>query len=115
MTFLYEKLLEINKKLPCNVYLPFLADSTRNYLICHIPLDGVRIFRTKTRCPIMLTFELIRIDEINKGIKKEEEYGETINIGRSRSIASMNSSMNLENPRKKQLLKDKIVSGPKKK
>ena len=114
MTFLYEQLLEINKKLPCNVYLPFLADSTRNYLICHIPLDGVRIFRTKTRCPIMLTFELIRIDEINKGIKKEEEYGETINIGRSRSIASMNSSMNLENPRKKQLLKDKIVSGPKK-
>ena len=114
MTFLYEQLLEINKKLPCNVYLPFLADSTRNYLICHIPLDGVRIFRTKTRCPIMLTFELIRIDEINKGIKKEEEYGETINIGRSKSIASMNSSMNLENPRKKQLLKDKIVSGPKK-
>ena len=66
MTFLYEQLLEINKKLPCNVYLPFLADSTRNYLICHIPLDGVRIFRTKTRCPIMLTFELIKIDEINK-------------------------------------------------
>ena len=27
MTFLYEQLLEINKKLPCNVYLPFLADS----------------------------------------------------------------------------------------
>jgi phosphatidylinositol 4-kinase len=114
MSFLYQSLLEINKKLPCNVYLPFLEDSTRNYLICHIPLDGVKIFRTKTRCPIMLTFELIRIDEINKGIKKEEEYGETINIGRSRSIASINSSMNLENPRKKQLLKDKIVSGPKK-
>jgi len=114
MTFLYEQLVEINKKLPCNVYLPFLEDSTRNYLICHIPLDGVRIFRTKTRCPIMLTFELIRIDEINKGIKKEEEYGETINLGRSKSIASVNSSMNLENPRKKKLLKDKIVHEPKK-
>ena len=113
MTFLYEQLLEINKKLPCNVYLPFLEDSTRNYLICHIPLDGVKIFRTKTRCPIMLTFELIRIDEINKGIKKEEEYGETINLGRSKSIASV-SSMNLENPRKKKLLKDKIVHEPKK-
>ena len=114
MNFLYEQLLEINKKLPCNVYLPFLDDSVRNYLICHIPLDGVRIFRTKTRCPIMLTFELIRIDEINKGIKKEEEYGETINIGRSKSIASVNSSMNLENPRKKKLLKDKIVYESKK-
>ena len=116
MNFLYEQLLEINKKLPCNVYLPFLEDSTRNYLICHIPLDGVKIFRTKTRCPIMLTFELIRIDEINKDIKKEEEFGETINIGRSKSIASMNSSMNLDNnnKRKKKLLKDKIVYEPKK-
>ena len=114
MNYLYEQLLEINKKLPCNVYLPFLEESTRNYLICHIPLDGVRIFRTKTRCPIMLTFELIRIDEINKGIKKEEEDGEMINIGRSKSIASLNSSIGLENTRKKKLLKDKIVSEPKK-
>ena len=114
MNYLYEQLLEINKKLPCNVYLPFLEESTRNYLICHIPLDGVRIFRTKTRCPIMLTFELIRIDEINKAIKKEEEDGEMINIGRSKSIASLNSSMGLENTRKKKLLKDKIVSEPKK-
>ena len=113
MDFLFAQLLEINKKLPCNVYLPFLEDSTRNYLICHIPLDGVKIFRTKTRCPIMLTFELIRIDEINKGIKKEEEFGETINIGRSKSIASVNSSIALEGHRKKKLLKDKIVSHPK--
>ena len=60
----------------------------------------------------MLTFELIRIDEINKGIKKEEEYGEMINIGRSKSIASMNSSIALENNRKRKLLKDKIVSEP---
>lgn len=100
MTFLYQNLLEINKKLPCNVYLPFLEGSTRNYLICHIPLDGVKIFRTKTRCPIMLTFELIRIDEVNKGIKKEEEEGEMINIARSRSIASINSSLSLDRNKK---------------
>ena len=112
MTFLYQNLLEINKKLPCNVYLPFLEGSTRNYLICHIPLDGVKIFRTKTRCPIMLTFELIRIDEVNKGIKKEEEEGEMINIVRSRSIASMNSSFSLDRNKKNILLKDKIVSHP---
>ena len=111
MTFLYEQLLEINKKLPCNVYLPFLESSTRNYFICHIPLDGVKIFRTKTRCPIMLTFELIRIDEVNKAIQKEEEYGEMINIGRSKSIAMNSSSISLESGgRKKKLLKDKIVA-----
>ena len=73
MLFLYDKLLEINKKLPCNVYLPFLKDSCRNYFIVHIPLEGARIFRTKTRCPIMLTFEMIRIDEVVKKLEEEEE------------------------------------------
>ena len=75
--FLFKKLNEINKKLPCNVYLPFLKDSIRNYLVCHIPIDGVKIFRTKTRCPIMLTFEMVRIDEINQEIKNDgiPEFG----------------------------------------
>ena len=72
--YLYGKLLEINKKLPCNVYLPFLKESTRNYLICHIPLDQIKIFRTKARCPIMLTFEMVRIDEINRANKDEEIF-----------------------------------------
>ena len=66
--FLYKKLAKINKKLPFNVYLPFLHDSCRNYLICHIPLEAASIFRTKTRCPIMLTFELIRISDISAKI-----------------------------------------------
>ena len=73
MEFLYEKITEINQKLPCNVYLPFLHDSCRNYLICHIPLEGVKIFRTKTRCPIMLTFELIRISDVDAKIKGKIE------------------------------------------
>ena len=72
--FLYGKLLEINKKLPCNVYLPFLKESTRNYLICHISLEDIKIFRTKTRCPVMLTFEMARIDEINRANKDEDNY-----------------------------------------
>ena len=113
MLYLYEQLCEINKKLPCNVYLPFLSESTRNYLICHIPLDGVKIFRTKTRCPIMLTFEMIRIDEINKDIKTDEEFGTTINVARSKSISSLNSSMALENNFKKNVSNDKNKVGNK--
>ena len=113
MLYLYEQLLEINKKLPCNVYLPFLAESTRNYLICHIPLDGVKIFRTKTRCPIMLTFEMIRIDEINKDIKTDEEFGTTINVARAKSISSMNSSMAIDNNFKKKESNDKNKVGNK--
>jgi len=99
--FLFNKLLEINKKLPCNVYLPFLRESTRNYIICHIPLSDVKIFRTKTRCPIMLTFELIRIDEVNKAIKDEENIP---------SIYFSYSRQNEEYNKKLTLLEQKINS-----
>jgi phosphatidylinositol 4-kinase len=114
MLFLYEQLNIINKKLPCNVYLPFLKDSARNYIICHIPLDGVKIFRTKTRCPIMLTFEIIRMDEINKEIQNEEERIEQAEKIRSKSISSANSNLSLEyfgdkNKKKKKELNDIIT------
>ena len=100
MSYLYKKLNEINKILPCNAYLPFLKDSTRNYLICHIPLDGARIFRTRTRCPLMLTFEIVRIDEINEELKEEQENGLKINLERNKSIVSQSGL----------LIKDKIKS-----
>ena len=108
MLFLYEKLRDINKKLPCNVYLPFLKDSTRNYLICHIPLDGARIFRTKTRCPLMLTFEMVRIDEILERIKQEQEKGNLL-VERTRSMSSISTDKKDTNPTLT-LLKDKITS-----
>ena len=115
--FLYQQLNEINKKLPCNVYLPFLKDSARNYIVCHIPLDGVRIFRTKTRCPIMLTFELIRIDEINKEIQKEEEREDRQGIHASKSISPIYNPLTLSledetknNKKKNKLLNDIITS-----
>ena len=110
MIFLYEKLTDINKKLPCNAYLPFLKDSTRNYLICHIPLDGARIFRTKTRCPLMLTFEMVRIDEINEEIKEEQENGLRINVERNKSISSISIKKEKDNLTNNILLKDKITA-----
>ena len=109
--FLYKKLKEINKKLPCNVYLPFLKDSTRNYLICHIPLEGVKIFRTKTRCPIMLTFEMIRMDEINKEIMDDDDDDYPSSV-RSKSISSSGSGLILDDDKltgkKRKLLNDII-------
>ena len=107
MAFLYKKLNEINKVLPCNAYLPFLKDSTRNYLIVHIPLEGARIFRTKTRCPLMLTFELVRIDEINEELKEEQENGLHINLERNKSIISQNTLIATNT---NALLQDKIIS-----
>ena len=110
MLFLYQKIRDINQKLPCNVYLPFLKDSTRNYLICHIPLDGARIFRTKTRCPLMLTFEMVRIDEINDEIKEEQENGLRINVERTKSISSISTRKDRDTLTTRTLLKDKIIS-----
>jgi phosphatidylinositol 4-kinase len=112
MIFLYEKLRDINQKLPCNVYLPFLKDSTRNYLICHIPLEGARIFRTKTRCPLMLTFEMVRMDEIIVDIKEEQENGLCINVERTKSMSSISTIPKKEkdNNTNFPLLKDKIIS-----
>ena len=112
MLFLYKKLNQINKKLPCNVYLPFLKDSARNYIICHIPLDGVKIFRTKTRCPIMLTFEMVRIEEINNEIKKTIELDNEIEHKGSKSIGSLNLSSNNINAKGKKLklMNDMIIS-----
>ena len=100
MLFLYEKINIINKKLPCNVYLPFLKDSARNYIVCHIPLEGVKIFRTKTRCPIMLTFEIIRIDEINKEIYDIDERVEKSEKMRSKSFASGDINLDLLSEKK---------------
>ena len=112
MVFLFEKITEINKKLPCNVYLPFLHDSCRNYFICHIPLEGAKIFRTKTRCPIMLTFELIRISDVickingkkKNNIEEEDKLlskpifaiGNKDNILKIRSKKDLNNLNNLQ-------------------
>ncbi len=113
MLFLYEKINIINKKLPCNVYLPFLKDSARNYIVCHIPLEGVKIFRTKTRCPIMLTFEIIRIDEINKEIHDIDERVDQSAKMRSKSFASSDINLDLlsekKSKKKKKVLNEIIT------
>ena len=61
---LQNELSKINKLLPSNIYIPFLSESIRNYIIVHIPVTETRIFRTKNRAPYMLTVEVIRIDEL---------------------------------------------------
>ena len=44
---LLSELRKVNKILPANVYMPFLKDSIRNYIVASIPLSEVRILRTK--------------------------------------------------------------------
>ena len=102
--YLYKELTKINKKLPCNVYIPFLKDSTRNYIVCHIPLEEVKIFRTKTRCPIMLTFEIIRIDETNRENDDENiDDIEKLSHSRSNTISSLGQSFRYNKKKSKEL------------
>ena len=90
--YLFSELKTINKLLPCNVYLPFLKESTRNYFICHIPISGAKIFRTKTRAPIMLTFELVRLNEVTNEIQNNRLLNNKI---KARKNSFINSKGNL--------------------
>lgn len=62
---LINELNKVNKTLPSNVYIPFVKDSIRNYLVCHIPVSEAKIFKTKNRSPYMITVECVRLEEIN--------------------------------------------------
>lgn len=63
MTFLKNKLIEVNKKLPANIYLPFLR--VRNMIIAHISIPDAKIFKTKNRAPFMIVLECFRIEELD--------------------------------------------------
>ena len=88
MNFLYEEINKINKKLPCNVYLPFMSNKCRHYFILHIPLDGIKIFRTKTRTPIMLTFEICLLKDI---VESAINNGEIIDDSKKSRSQTLNS------------------------
>lgn len=64
LQILQKELFKINTMLPSNIYIPFLSDAIRNYVIVHIPVSETKIFRTKNRAPYMITVEMIRIDEL---------------------------------------------------
>lgn len=50
--------------MPAAVYIPFLAESMRNYAVLSIVADESKIFKTKERAPIMLTLEVFRPIEL---------------------------------------------------
>lgn len=90
---LLNELMKVNKILPANVYMPFLKDSIRNYVIAQIPLSEVKIYRTKNRAPYMITLECFRLDELTFNLKNENDKKEKNE--RKKSISS-NSSENDE-------------------
>ena len=93
-----KEITKINKNLPANVYLPFLSNNTRNYIVVHIPVTELKIFKTKERVPFMLVFEIIRLDEILYQIQKEN----------SMSLFNLNSSIFNENDENFTFYKDNL-------
>ena len=99
---LIHELNKINEYLPSNAYVPFLKESVRNYIICHIPISQVRIFKTKNRAPYMIQFELVRIDEINKEFKSFFGKQSLVNSSmKSGNPFSLNKDFSFQNSEKK--------------
>ena len=69
---LLTELKKINKILPSNVYIPFVNNSIRNYVIASIPISECHIFKTKTRAPYMIAIECFRLDELNYYLEKKD-------------------------------------------
>ena len=86
-----KEITKINKNLPANVYLPFLTNNTRNYIIIHIPVTELKIFKTKERVPFMLVFEMIRLDEIVYQIQKEKLLSSIITSDINNDDINMNN------------------------
>ncbi len=63
---LLEHIKKINTLLPANIYIPFLKDSIRYYVIGNIPISEVKIFKTKNRAPYLMTIEVFRLEELNE-------------------------------------------------
>ena len=69
---LLSEIKKITKILPSNLYIPFLNNSIRNYVIASIPISECHIFKTKTKTPYMITIECFRLDELNYYLEKKD-------------------------------------------
>ena len=61
---LIKEITKINENLPYNIYIPFSNKEIRNNLISHISIKDTKVYNTKNRAPIMLTFECFRLEEL---------------------------------------------------
>ena len=94
--YLKKSLIQVNKKLPANVYLPFIK--IRNHCVAHIAVTESRIFKTKNRAPYMIVIECFRPEELSIAFKQKnlqtfidsnEEYNKRNEI-RSNSFGPKN-------------------------
>ena len=104
---LIKEITKINENLPYNVYIPFSNREIRNNLICHISIKDTKVYKTKERAPIILTFECFRLEELcyehnvkiktqilNEEIKTETNQNSLLSSSESkREMDSQNSKV----------------------
>ena len=104
---LIKEITKINENLPYNVYIPFSNKEIRNNLICHISIKDTKVFKTKERAPIILTFECFRLEElcyehnvkiktqiVSEEIKTENNKNSLLSsLDSKREIESQNSTL----------------------
>ena len=76
--FMKSQLCELNKKLPAQVYIPFVSKSMRNYAVLNICVEEAKIFQTKERAPLLLCIQVYRpiemtLEEPNE-VHDEEQF-----------------------------------------
>ena len=104
---LIKEITKINENLPYNVYIPFSNKEIRNNLICHISIKDTKVYKTKERAPIILTFECFRLEElcyehnvkiktqvVNEEIKTENNKNSLLSaLDSKREIESQNKTL----------------------
>ena len=99
---LIKEITKINENLPYNVYIPFSNKEIRNNLICHISIKDTKVFKTKERAPIILTFECFRLEELcyEHNVKiKTQVLNEEIKTENNKNLllSSLDSKREMEN------------------
>ncbi|CAD8153192.1 unnamed protein product [Paramecium octaurelia] len=90
-------LQRINQNLPSSVYIPFVKDQIRNYVVLNIVASESKVFSTKERSPFYICLEIYRPD-----VEKDQrnDYKQSIAITLHKSILpqkmSITGSVNLD-------------------
>ena len=101
MKFLKKRLCDINRKLPAQVYLPFVSKSMRNYAVLNIVVDEARIFQTKERAPILMCFEVYRPIEMTMDEPTELYNHENFELIAPEESNAFDFDMNVQKMKKK--------------
>ncbi|CAD8152555.1 unnamed protein product [Paramecium pentaurelia] len=90
-------LQRINQNLPSSVYIPFVKDQIRNYVVLNIVASESKVFSTKERSPFYICLEIYRPD-VEKDQQNDLKQSEAITLHKSflQQKMSINGSIHVD-------------------